>query len=61
VLDHLITGHDEELISAELLARGRERVDCAVKLLNGYMNYLKRAGNPLPIEPISDHQPATNN
>jgi four helix bundle protein len=43
VLDHLITGNDEEFISAELLDRGRALVDQAVKLLNGYMNYLKRA------------------
>jgi four helix bundle protein len=43
VLDHLITSHDEELISAELFARGRELVGRAVRLLNGYMAYLKRA------------------
>src|SRR5467141_2377981 len=43
VLDHLITGNDEEFISAEFLDRGRALVDQAVKLLNGYMNYLKRA------------------
>ena len=49
VLDHLITGRDEELISIELLARGRELVNSAVKLLNGYMNYLKRASNSAPI------------
>jgi len=49
VLDHLITGHDEELISAELLGRGRELVNHAVKLLNGYMNYLKRAYKATPV------------
>jgi len=43
VLDHLIAGHDENLFSAELLGRGRELVAHAIKLLNGYMNYLKRA------------------
>src|SRR5216684_6648164 len=43
VLDHLITGNDEEFVSAELLAQGRVLVDHAVRLLNGYMNYLKRA------------------
>jgi four helix bundle protein len=43
VLDHLITGNDEEFIAAESLARGRALVNQAVKLLNGYMNYLKRA------------------
>jgi four helix bundle protein len=43
VLDHLITANDEGMISDELLATGRELVNIAVKLLNGYMNYLKRA------------------
>jgi four helix bundle protein len=46
VLDHLITGHDEGLISSELLGRGRECVERSIKLLNGYMNYLKRANAP---------------
>jgi four helix bundle protein len=54
VLDHLITGHDENLISAELLTRGRELVSHAVRLLNGYMNYLKRAQKP-PAEPLADN------
>jgi len=44
VLDHLITAHDEGMIPAEKLARGKELVISAVKLINGYMNYLKRAG-----------------
>src|SRR5881394_2224415 len=39
VLDHLITGYDEELISAELLQRGRDLTGSSVRLLNGYMNY----------------------
>ena len=43
VLDHLITGYDEKLLSRELLDRGRELVASAIRLLNGYMNYLKRA------------------
>lgn len=43
VLDHLITAHDEELIPTEILSKGREIVNTAVKLTNGYMNYLKRA------------------
>lgn len=47
VLDHLITGQDEDLISPELLLLGREHVNHSVKLLNGYMSYLKRA-NDLP-------------
>jgi hypothetical protein len=43
-LDHLITATDEELIPPEMLATGRDLVNTAVKLVNGYMNYLKRAG-----------------
>ncbi len=43
VLDHLITAHDEQLISAELLAEGRELVEQAMQRLNGYMHYLKKA------------------
>jgi len=49
VLDHLIAGNDESLISAELLGRRRELVAHAVKLLNGYMNYLKRAHKAAPV------------
>jgi four helix bundle protein len=44
VLDHLITATDEELIPAEMLATGRDLVNTAVKLINGYMSYLRRAG-----------------
>lgn len=43
VLDHLITANDEDMVSDEILAKGRVLVNEAVKLLNGYMNYLKRA------------------
>jgi hypothetical protein len=43
VLDHLITARDEELIPEDLLERGRDLVGSAARLLNGYMNYLKRA------------------
>src|SRR5438477_1944940 len=48
VLDHLITGYDDGLISVELLDCGRELVNAAVKLLNGYMNYLKHAHSAVP-------------
>ena len=44
VLDHLITARDDGLIEDDALSRGRELVGTAVKLLNGYMSYLKRAG-----------------
>src|SRR6266403_5917725 len=43
VLDHLITSQDEKLLCEELVFRGRELVGTAIKLLNGYMGYLKRA------------------
>jgi len=43
VLDHLITARDEDLVTEEILQRGREMVPSAVRLLSGYMNYLKRA------------------
>jgi four helix bundle protein len=42
VLDHLITSRDEELLSEDFLVRGRELVAVAIRLLNGYMRYLKR-------------------
>src|SRR5438552_11698843 len=51
VLDHLITADDEGLTSSEFLPQGRELVVRAVKLLNGYMNYLKRASAARADEP----------
>lgn len=42
VLDHLITAHDEDFVSDELMNRGRVLINGTVRLLNGYMNYLKR-------------------
>jgi four helix bundle protein len=50
VLDHLITANDEELILPAMLEKGRTLVDDAVRLLNGYMNYLKRSGAKSPRE-----------
>ncbi len=43
-LDHLITAHDEGLISDTQLTQGRDLVHRAIKLLNGYMAYLSKAG-----------------
>jgi hypothetical protein len=48
ILDHLITAFDEGLLPEPLLARGREFVGHSIRLLNGYMNYLKRTGSALP-------------
>ena len=41
VLDHLITAHDEGLISLEKLKKGETLVNHAIRLINGYMRYLK--------------------
>ena len=43
VLDHLITAYDEKFISVENLHKGRNLVSTAIKLISGYMNYLKQA------------------
>jgi four helix bundle protein len=61
VLDHLITAHDEGLISEEMLKKGRELVNTAVKLVNGYMNYLKRAGDKPTIREDPAEYLTTNN
>ena len=45
VLDHLIAAHDEKLISDEIYTKGRNQVETTVKLINGYMRYLKKAGS----------------
>jgi four helix bundle protein len=42
-LDHLITAHDEDLIPDSMLEKGRSLVHDAVRLINGYMNYLNKA------------------
>lgn len=51
VLDHLITAHDESLISDNHLACGRTKVDFATKLVSGYMAYLKRAHSTKKLSP----------
>ncbi len=48
VLDHLITGHDDAMIADTLLTEGRTLIADAVRLTNGYMNYLKRAAGQGP-------------
>jgi len=45
ILDHLITAGDEDLLPAPLIERGKALVHQAIKRLNGYMNYLKRAAS----------------
>jgi four helix bundle protein len=43
VLDPLIAARDESLIDDDVLARARHHVDEAIRLLNGYLKYLKSA------------------
>ena len=45
VLDHLITSKDENLLPPAIIEKGQTLVHEAVKLLNGHMNYLKRAAS----------------
>ena len=44
-LDHVICANDEALIPGSLLEETRPLFDNALKLLNGYMAYLKRSAN----------------
>ena len=58
VMDHLITAHDEKLITSQLFAQGQELVNTSVKLINGYMTYLQRAGKQTSDDassPITDN------
>ena len=42
-LDHLITAHDENYIDSTQLQSGRDKVSEVVKILNGYISYLKKS------------------
>lgn len=43
ILDHLITAHEEAYITEAVLSEGREHVNRAVRLINGYTAWLVRA------------------
>ncbi|MDT8390979.1 MAG: four helix bundle protein [Lentisphaeria bacterium] len=43
VLDHLITATDEAILPETFLEQGREKVNHAVQIVNGYVNYLQKA------------------
>jgi four helix bundle protein len=45
-LEHLITALDEDYISDEILQRLNTQIDTCGKLLNGYINYLRKAKPP---------------
>lgn len=42
-IDHLIIAEEESYISATELANWKERINKCLALLNGYINYLKKA------------------
>jgi len=41
-LDHLIIAHDENIISKDVLIEFRTEYDICLKLINGYILYLKK-------------------
>ncbi len=41
ILDHLITAHEEAYITPETLATARQQILHAVKILNGYIAWIK--------------------
>ncbi len=45
LIDDLITSRDENFITYEEYIDGRKKIDRALSILNGYINYLKRALN----------------
>jgi len=45
VLDHFTTASDECLLPSSVVSQGKSLVHEAVKLLNGYMNYLQRTAS----------------
>jgi four helix bundle protein len=56
VLDQLITCHDDSLISDSLYHDGRVHFSKTLRILNGYMSWLKRSANvkgsaPGPLTP----------
>jgi len=54
-IDHMITAHDEELVSAELLEPGRTQAAKSVALLSGYISCLRKAAESKP--PIEGGSP----
>lgn len=54
VLDHLITAHDEGLISERFMERGEELVQRAVRLMNGYIRYLRGAAKSQVVQESAD-------
>jgi len=55
VLDQLITSHDDSLIDESLYLAGREHFSKTLRILNGYMSWLKKSAKAkgVAIEPTS--------
>lgn len=73
-LDHLITASDEGIIPETMLLKGRELVDTANRLINGYIRYLEShrasrtseepatySGNDPHVASAPEPAPLTNN
>lgn len=59
VLDQLITCHDDSLIDEILYDRGRELFNQSLRILNGYMSWLRRSAKAKS-HGIEDPESATN-
>jgi four helix bundle protein len=57
VLDQLITCHDDDLISDDLYQLGREHFNKSLRILNGYMSWLKRSSAAKVADKDSPHTP----
>ena len=51
VLDQLITCHDDSLIPDDLYQDGRDHFNKTLRILNGYMSWLKRSAKAKPDVP----------
>jgi four helix bundle protein len=56
-LDQLITSHDDGLIGGELYHQGRDHFNRTLRILNGYMAWLKRSSGVKLADKDSPHTP----
>ena len=50
-LDQLIACHDDSLISSDLYQNGRDHFNKTLRILNGYMSWLKRSAKAKDVTP----------
>ena len=53
-LDHLLTAHEDQFIDDQTLELGRDMVNTAVKILNGYIAYLRKSAQTPAAPPTQD-------